>query len=614
MNLLILGTLLSLAPGAGPGFQAKHGIDETMYQAWVNRLGPQTRVAFVNVHVFNGKPLFSAIAVHDARLWSARHAMTAAAYQQEYDKQVRNGFRPTSVCGYTLGNTPYYAATFVQETQVHWSARHGIPSARYQAEFDAAKQRNEMPSFIAGYRTAGGHELAAVFLPGTGQAFEDRHGLTSADYQKLYDSIGKNGFWPYVISAYNTEAGVRFAAVFVKDPSVESFARHGMTAAEYQQAFDRQIQRGFRPWNISGYVDGNASRYAAVWVRDALPVTGAAVPKLRAFDDAMLTILHSRGWYAGAIAVSHNGKTVLARGYGYCDPNHRIPVSPNTPFRIASLTKPITASVVRRMVADKLFKLDDKAFDLLGVSPTASGDKRLKDITVEQLLNHRGGWDKDNPPKYDPMFDSLKIAAALGQPAPAKPKDIVDYMLGQPLQHKPGDEYHYSNFGYCVLGRIIEKKSGRSYIDELKRRVCRPLGMSTLAVGHTSVGLRNPTEPMYFSDQRVAVNVFDPKGNKIAWPDGGFHLEAMDSHGGLIASAPDMVKFARAYLADGTPRAGMATSGPHTGALAGTFTFMAWRNKDVQLVVLFNQRSSDSDHKAIMNEIYRVADGVTNWP
>jgi hypothetical protein len=88
----------------------------------------------------------------------------------------------------------------------------------------------------------------------------------------------------------------------------------------------------------------------------------------------------------------------------------------------------------------------------------------------------------------------------------------------------------------------------------------------------------------------------------------------MDSHGGLIASAPDMVKFARAYLAEGTPRNGVATSAEHTGALAGTFTFMARRNKDVQLVVLFNQRGSDSDQKAIMNQIYRVADGITNWP
>jgi N-acyl-D-amino-acid deacylase len=266
------------------------------------------------------------------------------------------------------------------------------------------------------------------------------------------------------------------------------------------------------------------------------------------------------------------------------------------------------------MAVDGLFKLDDKAFDILGQSPPASGDKRLKDITIQHLLDHRGGRDKDNSPNYDPMFDPLKIAVTLGRPAPAKPRDIVDYMLSQPLQHNPGEEYHYSNFGYCVLGRIIEKKSGRSYIEELKQRVGQPLGMNSLALGHTLVEARNPLEPMYFSYDGAAENVFDPKGNKVAWPDGGFHLEAMDAHGALIASAPDLAKFSRAYLVDGTLRVGAATSNPHTGSLAGTFSFMAWRNNDVQLVVLFNQRGSGSDQQAIMNQIYRVADGITNWP
>lgn len=614
MSAAMLVALFAMGQAPLPGYSAVHGIDEPAYQKWVSGLGQGVRPTFVNVHVLQGKPKFSAVAVQDTRLWTARHNLTAADYQTEFAKQLAGGFRPAAVCGYTVGGVVKYAAVWVLDTPSHWSAKHGVAAAKYQKEYDDARARKEVPAFLAGYHTPGGHQFAAVFLAEDGEAFETHHDLTAVQYQKLFDTVGKRGYWPYSTSTYDTEAGVRFAAVFLKNPGVEYAARHGMTADEYQKEFDKQAKLGFRPWNVSGYADGAVSRYEAVWVRDALPTSGTAVPKLKAFDDEMLKILAARGWTGGALAVSRGGKTVLARGYGYRDADRRVPVLPDTPFRIASVTKPLAAAVVRGMVADGKFKLDDRAFGLLGLAPTAAGDQRLKDITVEHLLGHRGGWDRDVAPKYDPMFDPLAIAKALGRPAPAKPKDIVDFMLGKPLQHKPGDETHYSNFGYCVLGRVVEKKAGQTFVQELKKRVATPLGMGTVAVGRTRRADRNPAEPEYVSAEGATVNVFDPTGPKVAWPDGGFHLEAMDSHGALLASAPDLAKFARAYFIDGKPRTGTEGASAHTGALPGTFTLLAWRAKDVQLVVLFNNRGSDADQKAVIDALYKVSDGIANWP
>lgn len=614
MTAAMLAAALAMGQGPQPGYSAIHGVDEPGYQKWVSGLPKGFRPTHLHVHVLKGNPKFSAVAIQDARLWSARHNLTVADYQAEFDKQLANGFRPSAVCGYTVGGTVKYAAVWVLDTPSHWSAKHGVPSAQYQKEYDAARARKEVPGFLSGYRTPGGHQFAAVFLAEDGEAFETHHDLTGPQYQKLFDTIGKQGYWPYSTSTYDTEAGVRFSAVFLKNPAVAYSARHGMTADEYQKEFDKQVKLGFRPWNVSGYVDGNDSRFEAVWVRDALPMSGTAVPKLKAFDDEMLNILSSRGWTGGALAVSHGGKTVFARGYGYRDADRRVPVLPDTPFRIASVTKPLTAAVVRGMIADGKFKLDDKAFALLGLAPTLAGDQRLKDITIDHLLGHRGGWDRDSGPKYDPMFDPLNIAKALGRPAPAKAKDVVDYMLGQPLQHKPGDEYHYSNFGYCVLGRVVEKKAGQSFVAELKKRIGTPLGMNTLALGHSLKGGRSPSEPEYVSTEGSAVNVFDPKGPKVSWPDGGFHLEAMDSHGALICSAPDLLKFARKYYIDGRPRTGMEGPSNHTGALPGTFTLLAWRKNDVQIAVLFNNRGSSADQTAIIDALYKVSDGIINWP
>ena len=138
--------------------------------------------------------------------------------------------------------------------------------------------------------------------------------------------------------------------------------------------------------------------------------------------------------------------------------------------------------------------------------------------------------------------------------------------------------------------------------------------MTTLALGRTLTRDRSPAEPEYVSDEGSAVNVFDRKGPHVAWPDGGFHLEAMDSHGALICSAPDLLKFARVYNVDGTRHVPGSGPGAHTGALSGTFTLLDWRGRDVQLAVLFNQRGSDADQAAIMKELGKVADGITDWP
>src|SRR5438876_11825879 len=124
-------------------------------------------------------------------------------------------------------------------------------------------------------------------------------------------------------------------------------------------------------------------------------------------------------------------------------------------MRIASLTKSITAAAVRKLIREGKIQSDSKAFKLLDVSPPKgqSADPRLYEISIQHLLDHQGGWDKDKT--FDPMFRSAEIAAALGKPVPATSHDVIQHMTGQPLQFAPGSRTVYSNFGYCVLGRVI---------------------------------------------------------------------------------------------------------------------------------------------------------------
>ncbi len=115
----------------------------------------------------------------------------------------------------------------------------------------------------------------------------------------------------------------------------------------------------------------------------------------------------------------------------------------------------------------------------------AEYDERLDDITIRHLLQHRGGWDRDK--SFDAMFRSVDFAKALGVDPPAGPDTIIRVMLGKPLDFDPGHRYAYSNYGYCLLGRVIEKLSGESYEQYVKTKVLAPIGVTAMRIGATQL-------------------------------------------------------------------------------------------------------------------------------
>src|SRR5690606_22434583 len=102
---------------------------------------------------------------------------------------------------------------------------------------------------------------------------------------------------------------------------------------------------------------------------------------------------------------------------------------------------------------------------------------------ILHLLQHRGGWDRDK--SFDAMFQSVRFAQTLGIDSPAKANDVIRAMQSVPLDFEPGERYAYSNYGYCLLGRVIEKFSGQSYEDYVKEHVLAPTGVTAMCVGGT---------------------------------------------------------------------------------------------------------------------------------
>ena len=237
--------------------------------------------------------------------------------------------------------------------------------------------------------------------------------------------------------------------------------------------------------------------------------TGQAIPEMAHYDAFFASFLAQYGIPGASVAVSKNGRLVYARGFGQADVAASDPVEPTSRARIASISKPVTAIAVMTLVEDGLLGLDDAAFALLDDLPPRDGyadAAGLAQITVRDLLQHSGGWDRDAT-GYDPMFQNAAIAAAMGVARPAPVEATIRYMRSRPLDFAPGARYAYSNFGYAVLGRIIERVTGQSYAAYVQG-VFAEAGVETMELGRSLAGEALPGEVSYYPQNEFTSSVY----------------------------------------------------------------------------------------------------------
>jgi len=332
----------------------------------------------------------------------------------------------------------------------------------------------------------------------------------------------------------------------------------------------------------------------------ALLAAGAplqAARELWQFDVLMEEFVAEHRVPAAALAISRDGRLVYARSFGAAEA---------AAFPAASVSKPITAAAVLQLAERGRLDLHAGAWQLLGLAEPA--DPRWKQITVLHLLQHTGGWDRDQG--FDPMFRS---------PAGDDRQAIILDMLRRPLDFAPGSRDAYSNFGYCLLGRIIERASRMAYGDYVEAEVLAPLGIRRMRLDARAV---------------------------------------LDSHSGWHASAPELVRFAAAFddrnacpilgadsvermfarpdgragrHADGRPlavyygcgwlvrpigRLGQAHSW-HDGALGGNTALLVRGYDRTNWAVLFDART-DATGKllstAIDAQLHKAARLIAHWP
>jgi CubicO group peptidase (beta-lactamase class C family) len=255
-------------------------------------------------------------------------------------------------------------------------------------------------------------------------------------------------------------------------------------------------------------------------------------------------LLHQWNLAGMTMSVVKDGKLVYAHGFGYSDIEAKRPVTPGQLFRIASVSKLITAVAIMKLVEHKLISLDSKVFGPKAIikDPIFNSvkDPRLYNITVRHLLAHAGGWSLHYG---DMAFNSLLVLQLNGESGAATMDTYCRFIASRKLHFDPGTRSSYSNMGYMFLRKVIESVTGQSYEKYVTNEVMKPVGITDMHIGRSYLSERRFNEVKYYeSDSIQLVTCFDGSGRMVPKPYGGNPIELLGPAGGWIASSVELAK------------------------------------------------------------------------
>ncbi|MEM6379347.1 MAG: serine hydrolase, partial [Bacteroidota bacterium] len=440
------------------------------------------------------------------------------------------------------------------------------------------------------------------------------------------------------VSGYTVKGKDYYAAIWEKKSGPASSARHRLSAANYQQEFDNHRYTGFRPRLVSGYSINGKAQYAAIW--DAGKLKTSDLSKINTKIKGFMNKYNVPGLQ---IAVSKDEKLIFARGYGKADQEKNVLMGPNLKGRIASISKPITSVAIHKLdLQDNGINMKSRVFGPNSIFGSTYGTQPLsnreRNIRIDNLLEHTAGgnvWDNNTDLEHSNTDPKAKEPTQTGDPmfqnSNFTHSQLFTWILNSRTpDYNPGTYYAYSNFGYSVLGRIIEKRTNQSYESWVRNNILKPAGAGGMYISKNSKAQKRSNEMVYYGS--------NPYGSNI---------QRMDSHGGWAGSVIDLLRFmsrvdGRSGKKDILPASAVQsmktktsyTNNPiyergygkgwglrndggvtHTGALNGSYSILQFRNNGLAFAIIINSRSGHDDFGSDFNALGgEVMNLISSWP
>lgn len=344
---------------------------------------------------------------------------------------------------------------------------------------------------------------------------------------------------------------------------------------------------------------------ATVWA------TGESAPGYADFDRLFGNYMLANDVRAGQFALGRAGKVLFAHAYTNADASY-MRTRTDSIMRVASVSKAFTSAGITKLLAAKKFALDTKAFPYLGIRetllPTQVPDERIDQITIGQLVAHTSGLPGSGP--GDPEFAYRDIERAIGAQGPLTQEQFTRYLYGVRLHSDPGKTDRYSNVGYYLLGRVIERASGQKYLAYLNASVLAPLGIDDVYVSATDIAKRLPNE-VHYDDDETGLSVLKPQTDeRLPLPYGGAtYWETFDACSALATSASSIVRLMGSYATWGI---GARHGGDaRVGSMPGNECVMCSRPDGIDYAYTFNRRFDDGFDTGFRKSIdARIAQGI----
>jgi len=352
-----------------------------------------------------------------------------------------------------------------------------------------------------------------------------------------------------------------------------------------------------------------------------------------------------RKWtIAGAsVAIAKDGKLVYARGFGFADTAAGIETQPYSKFRIASISKLVTAVAIMKLQEEGRLSLNDKVFGPDGILDDSCyykpKDNRVFNITVAHLLSHEGGWSQ----RYgDQMFMPQLIANQMKTDLPVDTRTIIRFALSKRLHFTPGTGRSYSNLGYSILGLVVEKRSGLPYNEYCRTQIFEPLGIYDMIPARNLPDQKAPFEVTYYEPAGMPLrpSIYGT-GEMVPVRYGGNDIETLGAAGSWLATSPDLMRlllsidglsYNEDLLSEESIRfmtdtnndfapVGWKTSyidgnWVRTGSFAGTAGMMKRQPNGISWVVLLNSSAWNGPeiHSYINRMMSKMLSQIDEWP
>ncbi|MEM7205940.1 MAG: serine hydrolase [Planctomycetota bacterium] len=527
-----------------PRFAAYHGADSATHASQVASLSAGGyRPISLSVGGTSSAPHYAAVWVkRSGSSFSMVQDKTPAEVQSWLQLIARSGYKPLKITVAGSGRNEVCAAIAINDPSLDRYARFGLTEAQLDSECASARTTGYRLADATVYGTTSAPRFAAVFEANPA-AITWRHEFGDY-YLDLQEKLDAHEEENVRIAHLTLSDGLQYLVIWQDDVILDAdIELWDLSPAAYQAAFDTHTASGHLPICVQAAGPAALTRYAAVFTKTDLPAprsmrkTGLAVPAFAAVDATIEQFMRSNGVRGTSVAIVKDGRLVYARAYTWAESNYPT-IQPTSKFRLASLSKPVTAILVHDLEESGALDVATTKLNApLGYWPLSPS---YQQVTLQQALMHVSGIDRDN--------DDWQIANWVN-PAnpqlPVLPRHMARHGAeDMPMSYPVGQFYAYSNIAYSMLGRVVENVTGSQYGIAMQARVLNKLGIAPgrVHVGRSSKSGRHPGEVYYHQDDLLLRPSNLHTSRKPLARQYSGNVDRLDSTGGLVMAPVDFAR------------------------------------------------------------------------